>query len=93
MNIRTQQQALTAIAADLLIVPVAHGEQNGDNVKEIDKLLAKALSAQIELVKFTGKEGESLLLHTHDRLASPMVLLYGLGKSANIESETWRRAG
>jgi leucyl aminopeptidase len=93
MNIRIQQQALTAIVADLVVVPVAQGEQNGDDVKSLDSLLNGALKAQVERVNFVGKEGEMLLFHTHTRLASPVVLLYGAGKIKGSERETWRRAG
>ncbi len=93
MNIRTQQQTLTTITADLLVVPVVQDEQDGDEVKSLDQLLNGALSAQITRVKFVGKEGETLLFHAHERLASPMVLLYGLGKATNLERETWRRVG
>lgn len=93
MNIRTQQQALIAIMADLLVLPVAQGAQNRDDVKSLDRLLNGALNAQIERVKFVGKEGEMLLFHTHTRLASPVVLLYGVGKIEGAERETWRRAG
>ncbi len=93
MNIRTQQQALTAIVADLLVVPVAQGEQNGDDVKSLDRPLDGALHAQIERIKFTGKEGEMLLFQTHARLASSLVLLCGVGKPENSGQESWRRAG
>src|SRR3954454_19517468 len=93
MNIRTQQQALTAIVADLLVVPVTQGEQNGDDVKSLDRLLDGALRAQIERVKFVGKEGEMFLFQTHARLASSLVLLCGVGKPENSGRETWRRAG
>jgi leucyl aminopeptidase len=93
MNIRTQQQSLLSIASDLLVVPLDQGEQNGDEVKALDQTLNGALKAQIERVKFTGKEGESLLFPTHGRLSSAVVLLVGMGKSASRDGETWRRAG
>lgn len=92
MNIRIQQQSLPAVAADLLVVPLRQGEQTGDDVKTLDLALGGALQAQIERVKFAGKEGELLLFHTHERLPSAMVLLLGLGKNPG-EGETWRRAG
>jgi leucyl aminopeptidase len=93
MNIRIQQQPLLSIASDLLVVPLEQGEQNGDEVQALDQTLNGALKAQIARVKFTGKEGESLLFPTHGRLPSAVVLLIGMGKSANHDGETWRRAG
>ena len=93
MDIRVQQQSLTAIATDLLVVPLPQGEQMGANVQALDAALGGVLQAQIARVKFTGKEGESLLLHTYGRLPSAMVLLFGVGNPVRAESETWRRAG
>lgn len=93
MDIRVQQQSLTAIATDLLVVPLPQGEQTGASVQALDAALGGVLQAQIARVKFTGKEGESLLLHTYGRLPSAMVLLFGVGNPARTESETWRRAG
>ena len=92
MHIRIQQQALSTIASDLLLVPLRQGEQTGDEVKTFDRALGGALKTQIDRVKFTGKEGELLLCHTHGRLPSAMVLLLGMGKHPG-ESEVWRRAG
>src|SRR3970282_2462063 len=93
MNIRIQQQSSLSIASDLLVVPLDQGEQNGDEVKALDQILNGALKAQIERVRFAGKEGESLLFPTHGRLPSAVVLLVGMGKSASRDGETWRRAG
>jgi len=93
MNIRVQQQALTSIVSDLLVVPIRQGGQSRDEVKVIDQVLGGVLKAQIERVKFTGKEGELLVLHTHGRLPSAMVALFGMGKNASEGSESWRRAG
>ncbi|MBI3247059.1 MAG: leucyl aminopeptidase [Deltaproteobacteria bacterium] len=93
MDIRVQQQALITIAADLLVVPLSQGAQAGKIVQMLDAPLGGVLQAQIERVKFTGKEGEFLLLHTHGRVPSAMVVLLGVGAIANADGETWRRAG
>jgi leucyl aminopeptidase len=93
MNIRIQQQELSATPSDLLVVPVTQGKQEGEEIKALNSALGGALSAQIERVKFSGKEGEALLFPTHGRLPSPSVLLIGVGKIAKSEGETWRRAG
>lgn len=93
MNIRVRQQSLTTIASDLLVLPVGPGAQERDEVKALDHALGGVLTAQIERVKFVGKEGDTLILHTHGRLPSAMVMLLGVGKRASDDSESWRRAG
>ncbi|HXG20048.1 MAG TPA: leucyl aminopeptidase [Methylomirabilota bacterium] len=93
MKIQIQQQALTAIAADLLVVPVPQGAQTRAEVKMLDGALDGALKRQIDRVQFTGKENETLLVQTHGRLPSALVLLMGLGKDAAPDVETFRRAG
>jgi leucyl aminopeptidase len=93
MNIRIQQQQLSTTPSDLLVVPVLQGKQESEDIKELDRALGGALSAQIRRVKFSGKEGEALLFPTHGRLPSPSVFLIGVGKATKSEGETWRRAG
>lgn len=93
MDIRIQPQELTTVPSDLLVVPVVQGKHESDEIKTLDSALAGALQAQIERIKFKGKESEALLFQTHGYLPSPTLLLLGVGKAASIESETWRRAG
>jgi leucyl aminopeptidase len=91
MNIRLQQQSLTKLESDLLVVPLAQGEQGGDNVQALDTALNGALKEQISRSGFIGKEGETLLFHTQGRLQSRSLLLLGLGKADTAEMEPWRR--
>jgi leucyl aminopeptidase len=93
MNIRVQQKLLTTIVSDLLVVPVPQGEHPGAEIQELDKALDGVLKAHITRLKFTGKEGETLLLHTHGRLPSTMVLLLGCGRETPSDSEPFRLAG
>jgi leucyl aminopeptidase len=92
MNIRIQQQSLTTVESDLLAVPITQGEQTGDSVQALDRVLNGLLTEQIAHSGFTGKEGEMLLFHTQGRLPSRSVLLLGFGKTENLERETWRRS-
>src|SRR6266508_3904831 len=92
MNVRIQQQPLTALEGDLLVVPLVQGEQSGESVQALDTALSGALREQITRSGFTGKEGETLLFHTQSRLPSRAVLLLGLGKAESLETDTWRRA-
>ena len=91
MNIRVQPQALTKVTSDVLVVPLLQGEQQSESVRTLDTALAGALQQQIKHSGFTAKEGETLVFSTHGHLPSRMLLLLGLGKSENLESDTWRR--
>lgn len=91
MNIRVQTQTPDKLACDLLVVPLTQGEQNGKTVKAFDTVLHGALTEQIARTKFSGKEGEVLVAATHGHLPSPALLLLGLGKAANLDTDTWRR--
>ena len=91
MNIRVQKQTPDKLACDLLVVPITQGEHGGDIVKAFDAVLHGALKEQIARTGFVGKEGEVLTASTHGHLPSPMLLLLGLGKTANLDAETWRR--
>jgi len=81
MNVRIQQQPLTMLECDLLVVPLVQGEQSGASVQALDTVLSSALREQLTRSGFTGKEGETLLFHTQSRLPSRAVLLLGLGKT------------
>ncbi len=91
MNIRVQSQPLLALESDLVIIPLTQGEQSSKNVQALDAALNGALQEQITRSGFTGKDGETLLFQTQGRLPSRAVLLLGLGKADNVETETWRR--
>ena len=91
MNIRVQKQTPDKLACDLLVVPLSQGEQNSNLVKAFDQVLHGALKEQISRTGFVGKEGEVLTALTHGHLPSPTLLLLGLGKETNLDTDTWRR--
>ncbi len=91
MNIRVQQQTLTSLESDLLVLPVVQEGHSGETVQMLSSALNGALQQQIVRSGFTGKEGETLLFHTQGRLPSRSVLLMGLGRAESMELETWRR--
>ena len=91
MNIRVQKQTPDELPCDLLVIPLTQGEQNGDIVKAFDAVLHGALKEQIIGQNFPAKEGEVLTASTHGHLPSPALLLLGLGKTTNLDADTWRR--
>ncbi len=91
MNIRVQQQPLLTLESDLVVLPLTQEEQSSANVQALDVALNGTVQEQITRSGFAGKEGETLLFHTQGRLPSRSLLLLGLGKASNVETETWRR--
>lgn len=78
--------------ADALIVPMPEG------AKKTGPALNKALGGlPDELIgrgDFTGKTGETLLIHTYGKISAPKVLLVGLGKKGSLDTaEAARRCG
>ena len=55
MNVRIQQQPLTTLECDLLVVPLVQGEQSGASVQALDTVLSGALREQLTRSGFTGK--------------------------------------
>lgn len=92
MNTRVQSQPITELSSDLLVVPLAQGEQNNATVKALDTALQGTLQDHISQSGFAGKEGESLVFPTQKRLPSRILLLLGTGKG-EPEKEALRRAG
>lgn len=92
MRIHVQPQSLTHSAGDLLVVPLAQGEQRSDRIQTLDAALNGTLREQIARSGFSGKEGESVLFHTQSRLPSRAVLLLGMGNPEQLEPDSWRRA-
>src|SRR5215207_6443499 len=91
MNVRIQQQALTKVTSDVLVVPLLQGEQQGESIRTLDTALAGTLEQQITHSGFAAKEGETLVFPTYGRLPSRTLLLLGVGKPANLASDLWRR--
>jgi hypothetical protein len=75
MNVRVQPHPLTALVSDLLAVPLVQGEQGGESVQALDTALNGALKERIARSGFVGREGETVLLHTHGHLPNRAVLL------------------
>ncbi|MEW6299548.1 MAG: M17 family peptidase N-terminal domain-containing protein, partial [Thermodesulfobacteriota bacterium] len=92
MQVRVQTSPLTAIESDVLVVPLAQGEPESDYFRVLDPVLQGLVKDHIRRSGFTGKDGESLRIQTQGRLPSRDLLLLGLGKRDQLETETWRRA-
>jgi len=85
MKISAKKGQLQDQAADLLVI-------NQFQVASIDKLLSKNLTTLIKEEAFKAKLGQSFLINTFGKIPAKRVLVVGLGKSKNLNSEKIRRA-
>jgi leucyl aminopeptidase len=73
-------------SCDVLAVLVPEGAASGAKISdphlsEIDRALSGILREVAGQEEFTGKEGQTLSLHTHGKIAPARVVAVGLGKS------------
>ncbi|HEV3476967.1 MAG TPA: leucyl aminopeptidase [Rubrobacteraceae bacterium] len=84
VQIRVRRTALNEVPAGLLAVGLYKGQ---DAPEEIASVAEPALSGG----DFSGKEGETALLYVNGDLASPRLLLVGLGDRPHFTLERLRR--
>jgi leucyl aminopeptidase len=60
-------------------------------LQAVDTALGGVLADAMAAEAFTGAAGQSLLLHTHGKLAAARVLLIGLGSTEKLTPDTVRR--
>ena len=77
---------------DALILPLHEGE-TASAYREIDALVNRLLSTVISAREFSGKHGETSLIHTMKRIGPRRILLVGLGKRGEVSPEKLRQAG
>lgn len=93
MKITVRQGDLTKARADLLVVNSFEGvTKHGGATGAVDQALGGLLTELIKDEHFEGKEGETLLVHTHKKIPAKRVLVVGLGKQDDFSIEGVRRA-
>ena len=86
-----QGPALTA-SVDLLAFPV-FGDPTKDGLfKEVDKALGGVLGDVAKTESFEGKASQSIIVHTHGRVAAKRVLVLG-GGDGMLVRVTYREGG
>jgi len=79
---------LTAVSVDVLAIPVTPGPQTDSVLVELDPRAARFVASG----EHSGRLHEVLLLPAGEGLASPRVLLYGLGSAADLDGSRLRFA-
>ena len=93
MKIRVRGGDATSITADVLIVPVAAGEEDGRDVRALARGAGgAALKRAIAAARFRGREGQANVLPLQGPRRQAIAVV-GLGDVARAGAEAWRRAG
>src|SRR5262245_49369456 len=94
MRITVEARNPAAVAADLLVVPVAKltGSRLPAGAAALDRRLGGPLAAVVESGDFTGKAGETQLVYPRDSGAARRVLLLGIGEETKLDAEALRSA-
>ncbi|MEP7273074.1 MAG: leucyl aminopeptidase [Acidobacteriota bacterium] len=92
MEVKADARKFFEIECDALVVPVYEGEKpEVGALSEIDKRTGGVVTSLIESGEFTGKGGESAYLHSPGEIKARRVLLMGLGKQADVTTDTVRK--
>ena len=78
--------------ADILVLPVFEGPAAGPAVKEVGAALGVDLVRLLRDNRIRGRLGETLTVPTLGRLPASTVVLVGVGKRAEADADTVRRA-
>ena len=92
MKITVRRGEIQKQRADALVVNLFAGTTPSGATAAVDQALEGQISAAINLGDFSGISGEALLLYTKGAIASPRVLVVGLGASEYFDLEASRRA-
>ena len=93
MKIETKNTKITDFKGDMIIVNLFEGVRRpGGATGSVDKALKGMITASIKKDGFTGKLGETLMIHTFGRIKADKVLILGLGKSNDFNIEQIRKA-
>jgi leucyl aminopeptidase len=92
MKIRVRGGDATAIAADVVIVPVAVGEEDGPGMRALARRVGGTVFRRaVAGARFRGREGQTIVLPLQGPRRQAMALV-GLGDEARLDLDAWRRA-
>ena len=86
MQYTLNQESITSIAADCLVVPVWKDGEPGDDAEALDEAGGGALKQVAGSGDFRWKAGESHLLHEPAGCAAKRILLLGAGDPAEFDA-------
>jgi leucyl aminopeptidase len=92
MNISVKKLDALDFACDALLLPLRE-DKGLHPFSDIDTALGGLLKQIVTSGEFSGKPGQTSLIHTQGNIKPDRILLIGLGKSKDVTKETLRRAG
>jgi leucyl aminopeptidase len=93
MNIIAEKKKILECQTQIVAIGVFMGDvQPAGAAKVVDGRLGGALAETMLRQNFGGNLGETVFMHTHERLAAQSVLLVGLGNKRKFGAEAARRA-
>ena len=92
MKIIVQAAQLLSIKTPALVIGLFEGKNLSRRHQEINSALDDVLEQAVREQEFSGKLGETLLLHTGNRLAAQRILCVGLGQEKNYNAAQVRHA-
>lgn len=79
MKFQAKPTDVTKIESDMLVVFAA-----GEEARKVDAALGGMLTEVATAEDFEAKSGNSLLIHSHDKIPAKRILFVGLGKPAEL---------
>ncbi|MBX2861488.1 MAG: hypothetical protein KTR14_09640, partial [Vampirovibrio sp.] len=94
LTLTAQSGDITQAKVDALIVNLFDGvKKPAGGTGAVDKALGGIITQEIkESATFTGKLGQTLVLHTHGKIQARYVIVVGLGDSKKLDAPALRRA-
>ncbi|HZP86308.1 MAG TPA: leucyl aminopeptidase [Burkholderiales bacterium] len=92
MEFSTKAETPEKSKSDCIVVAVFEGRQLSAAAKRVDAVSKGALTRILQQGDMEGKLGSTLLLHALAGIASPRVLLLGLGKADEFNAKAFRDA-
>lgn len=91
MSVSIMQSNLLEVESDVLVLGLFEGECLPEEVLKVDKLLGGFIQEQIvKKEKFEAKNETMALFHTYSNIKSERILLVGLGKKEDFDSNRLR---
>ena len=92
MKIRVRGGEATAVPADVLIVPIVAGDEDGARLRAIARRAGgAAFRRAVAAARFRGREAQANVLPLQGPRRQAVALV-GLGERAHLDVDAWRRA-
>jgi leucyl aminopeptidase len=93
IDVKVKQGRVEKEPAEVLALSHYEGDTAfRDEASVVDKALGGSLRELLKSGEFQGKSGQTVLLHTHGKIAAKRVLLVGLGRKKDARLDTVRQA-